>query len=108
MQDLSSAFAALRVEEPLAPAPGFFARVSQRVDVERPRSVWSLFWPYPALGRRVAFASLMTFALLGGYLITRETDYSAGPPDAEAIMAQHAPAQNPDMMLATLASYEEP
>ncbi len=74
----------------------------------RPRSLWSLFWLDPALGRRVAFAALMTFAVLGGYLITRETDFSAGPPDAEVIMAQHAPAENPDMMLATLASYEEP
>ena len=48
----------------------------------------------------------MTLAILGSYLITRETDYAAGPPSAEAIMAQHGPADNQDMMLATLASYE--
>ena len=108
MQELSSAFQSLRgveVEE-VAPTPGFYARVSQRVEQQRPRSFSSLFWLDPMFGKRVAFASVMTLAVLGSYLITRETEYSAGPPDAEAIMAEHAPAQDPDVMLATLASYE--
>jgi hypothetical protein len=108
MQEFSGALAALRAPETLAPGPGFYARVSQRVESQRPRSGWGLFWLYPAFGKRVAFASLMTLAVLGTYLITRETDYSAGPPDPEVVMAQQAPSQNPDTMLATLAAYEEP
>jgi anti-sigma factor RsiW len=106
MRELSSAFAALRAPEPLASPPGFYARVAQRVDLERPRSFWSLFWLDPAFGKRVAFASLTTLAVLGSYLITRETEYSSGPPTPEVILGQAAPSDNPDMMLATLASYE--
>ena len=106
MQELSGVLRVLRAPEALAPSPGFYARVSQVVDTQRPRSMWSLFWLNPAFGKRVAFASLMTLAVLGSYLITRETEYSAGPPSAEVIMAQQAPAGNPDTMLATLASYE--
>jgi|SRR5689334_14856589 anti-sigma factor RsiW len=106
MQELSSVMVALRAPEDLAAPPGFYAGVAQRVERERPRSLWNLFLLDPGFGRRVAFASLMTLAILGSYLITRETDYAAGPPSAEAIMAQRGPADNQDVMLATLASYE--
>ena len=108
MQELSSVFAAFRNPEPMAPPAGFIARVTERVDAERPRSVWSLFWLDPGFGRRFAFASLMTLAILGSYLVTRETDFSAGPPNPEAVMARQAPAGDSDMILATLAAYEEP
>jgi anti-sigma factor RsiW len=106
MKELSGALFALRAPEHAAPAPGFFAQVSRRVEAQRPRSLWSLVWLEPAFGKRVAFASLMTLAILGSYLITRETEYSAGPPRPETIMAQQVPADNPDTILATLASYE--
>jgi anti-sigma factor RsiW len=106
MRELSGALVALRAPEELAPPAGFYARVAERVESGRPRSLWRLIWLDPAFGRRVAFASLMTLAILGSYLITRETEYSAGPSRPEAIMAQQAPGDNPDVMLATLASYE--
>jgi|SRR5579872_6062675 len=106
MQELSSALAALRAPEDVTAPPGFYARVAQRVDRERPRSLWSLCLLDPAFGKRVAFASLLTLAIFGSYLITRETDYAAGPTNPAAIMAQREPADNPDVMLATLASYE--
>src|SRR5690348_7338566 len=102
MQALSGAFLSLRAADELAPSPGFYARVAGRVDAQRPRSAWGLFRLDPGFGKRVAFASLMTLAILGSYLITRETDYSAGPPNPEVIMAQQSPGDNPDMMLATL------
>jgi anti-sigma factor RsiW len=106
MQEVSSAFRALRATEEVAPAAGFYARVAERLESARPGSLWRLVWLDPAFGRRVAFASLLTLAILGSYLITRETDYSAGPSRPEVIMAQQGPGDNPDMMLATLASYE--
>lgn len=106
MQEISSALVALRPPEEIAPTTGFYARVAQRVEAERPRSIWGLCLLDPAFGKRVAFASVMTLAVLGSYLITRETDYSAGPASPEVIMAQQAPAGDPDVMLATLASYE--
>jgi len=106
MQELTSALSELRAAEPLTPPAGFYARVTQRVEAQRPRSLWRWIWLDPGFGRRVAFASLMTLAILGSYLITREEEYSAGPPRPEMIMAQQAPADNPDMILATIASYE--
>src|SRR5229473_3492675 len=106
MKELSGALLTLRAPEPFTPSPGFYSQVSRRVEVQRPRSLWSFVWLEPAFGRRLAFASLLTLAILGSYLITRETEYSAGPPRPEVIMAQQAPADNTDTMLATLASYE--
>jgi predicted anti-sigma-YlaC factor YlaD len=106
MKELSGALFSLRTPEPLTPAPGFYAQVARRVEAQRPRSLWSFVWLEPAFGRRVAFAALMTLAILGSYLITRETAYSAGPQRPETIMAQQSPADNPDTILATLASYE--
>lgn len=106
MKELSGALFSLRAPEELTALPGFYARVTHRVEAQRPRSLWRWVWLDPAFGKRVAFASLMTLVVLGSYLITRETEYSTGPPRPEAIMAQQAPAENPDMILATLASYQ--
>jgi predicted anti-sigma-YlaC factor YlaD len=106
MLELSGVLQTIRDPEPLAPPPGFYARVAQRIETQRPRSIWSLFWIEPAFGKRVAFASLMTLAILGSYLISHEADYSTGPSNPEVIMAQQATGENPDTMLATLASYE--
>jgi len=106
MQELSGALGSLRISEPIPPPPGFYARVSQRLEDQRPRSLWSLFRLDPSFGKRIAFASLMTLAILGSFLVTRETEYSAGPARPETIMAQQPASDNPDMMLATLASYE--
>lgn len=106
MLELSGALRAIREPEPLAVPSGFYARVAQRVEAQRPRSFWSLFWLEPAFGRRVAFASLMTLAILGSYLISRETEYSTGPSNPAAIMAQQSTGEDPDNMLATLASYQ--
>jgi len=106
MMELSGALRAIRDVDPVAPPLGFYAQVSQRIEAQRPRSIWSLFWLEPAFGKRVAFASLMTLAILGTYLVSHETEYSAGPSSPEVIMAQQATGENPDTMLATLASYQ--
>jgi len=106
MLELSGVLRAVRDPEPFVPSPGFYARVTERIEAQRPRSFWSLFWLEPAFGKRIAFASLMTLAILGSYLISRETEYSTGPSSPEVIMAQQATGENPDTMLATLASYQ--
>ena len=71
----------------------------------------SLFALDFAFGRRVVFASLLTLAVLGSYLVTRETELPGGP-SPEAVMAQQnspafdsAPAR--DNMLVTLTAYEQ-
>jgi len=106
MQELSSAFVALRATEQVMPQPGFYARLTELLEGQKARPIWGLFRLDPAFGKRVAFASLMTLTILGSFLITRETEYSAGPPTPEMIMAQQAPAENPDSMLATLVTFE--
>jgi anti-sigma factor RsiW len=112
MQDVSHLLVSLRSEEVYDRSPGFFAGVMQRVGESRTApSFASLFSLDLAFGRRLVFASLMTLAILGGYLVTRETDSPAGP-SPEAVMAQQdmpafdsAPA--PDNMLVTLTAYEQ-
>jgi len=112
MQDVSQLFGSLRSEEVWDPLPGFYAGVMQRVG--EPRAVPSFagfFALNLAFGRRLAFASLLTLAVLGSYLVTRETHYSGGP-SPEAIMAQqNSPAfdsaRAEDNMLVTLTAYEQ-
>jgi len=111
MQQVSQLFGALKLEEPVAPPPGFYARVMQQVGDRKPAPTFSsLFALDLAFGRRLAFACLLTLAVLGSYLVSRET----GEPSfqsPEAIMAQQdAPdfdaTQAHEAMLATLTSYE--
>lgn len=112
MQDVSQLFVSFRAEDAPVPSGGFFAGVMQRVEAQRPApSFASLFALDFVFGRRLVFASLMMLAVLGTYLVSRETEYPTGP-SPEAVMAQQespafdsAPAQ--DNMLVTLTAYEQ-
>jgi len=110
MRDVSHRMGSLRVEEAVVPAPGFYARVMQEVDRRAAPSVARLLGLDFAFGRRLMFASLLTLAVLGSYLVSRETAYPGGP-TPEAVMAQQespafdsAPGQ--DNMLVSLTAYE--
>ena len=111
MQDVSSLFASLRHEDEWEPSPGFYAGVVRQVEQQVRPSFAGLFSLDFALGRRLAFASLVMLAIMGSYLITRETSYSAGP-SPETIMAeQNAPnfdsGPGHDKMLVTMTAYEQ-
>lgn len=56
-------------EEVLEPNLGFYGRVMQRIESQRRTPFWMVFLE-PAFVRRLAFASLMWLALLGGYVVT--------------------------------------
>jgi predicted anti-sigma-YlaC factor YlaD len=91
-------------------APGFYSKVMAQVGERKKASTFAnLFSLDLAFGRRLVFASLLTLAVLGGYLVSHEKDRPLGP-SPEAILAQqNAPAfQGPaeDNMLATLTAYE--
>ena len=111
MQDVSLLFGSLRSGEAPVASPGFFAGVMQSAEARRPKpSFASLFALDFAFGRRLVFASLLTLAVLGSYLVSREAEYTG--PSPEAVMAQQespafdsAPA--PDNMLVTLTAYEQ-
>jgi hypothetical protein len=113
-EDLSGLFHSLKEPEPIAVDPGFYFRVTQKIEAEREPSVWSIFSLDAVFGRRVAFASLMTLALVGSFLISNETGYQdPGVTGPEAVMASHdvsAPhdtVSDRDRVFASLASYEE-
>ncbi len=112
MQEMSALFTELRLEEAVAPPLGFAARVVAGIAERRSPSVWSLLSLDPRFGRRVVFASLLTLAVLGSYLVSRESGYAAGPSSPEAVMAaehhaaQQSSSSDRDLMLVTLTSYE--
>jgi anti-sigma factor RsiW len=111
MLEISALFGSLRNEETFEPAPGFYARVSERVGAQKAPPVFgTVFGLDFALGMRLALACLLTLAALGGYLVSRETSFDPEP-TPDAIMAQQnlpafdsAPAT--DNMLVTLTTYE--
>jgi anti-sigma factor RsiW len=111
MREMSLLFGSLRAEEALDPSPGFYAGVMECVGERNAVPTFAGFFALDvAFGRRLVFACLLTLAVLGSYLVSRETGYAAAP-TPEAVMAQEssaafesAPAQ--DNMLVTLTAYE--
>ncbi|MBM3738598.1 MAG: hypothetical protein FJW39_22700 [Acidobacteria bacterium] len=69
---------ALRPEAETDPAPGFYARVMDRIEAQRGNSFWSLFLE-PVFFRRLAVASAALLVLLGVLLVS--------PPAEQAVMA---------------------
>ncbi len=57
--------------ENVAPQPGFYARVLERIEEQGRSSVWSVFL-LPSFGRRLAIASAALVILLGTYLVATE------------------------------------
>jgi anti-sigma factor RsiW len=111
MQNISELFVSLQPEEILEPTPGFYARVIKQVGERKAVPAFAGFFALDlAFGRRLAFASLLTFAILGSYLVMREGEYPTGL-SPEAVMAQqNSPAflsaSAQDNMLVTLTTYE--
>ncbi len=112
MREVSGLFASLRSETPAEIAPGFHYRVTQLIEIRRKESFWNVFSLDPGLARRVVFSSLLTLAVLGSYLVSRESGYPA-PESPSVIMAQHDTSISHDdsndrgAMLVTLASFEQ-
>jgi anti-sigma factor RsiW len=104
MLEMSGLFESLRPAEEIDAPAGFYARVLSQVSKPQAPSFWSLFSLDAAFGRRVVFASLLTLAIFGSFLVSRETGYAPGPPSPEAVMAEHT--TNRDSMLLALTSYE--
>jgi predicted anti-sigma-YlaC factor YlaD len=112
MQELAGLFGTLRRDETETwnIAPGFAAKVMQRVERNKPAVGFaSLFGLNLAFGRRLVFASLLMLAVAGGFLVTRESQYPRGS-SPEAILAQqNAPGFEADAennMLVRLTAYE--
>lgn len=112
MREVSDLFVSLRSEGDWQPSAGFYAGVVRQVEAQAaPVSFASLFSLDFVFGRRLVFASLVMLAVLGAYLVSRESAYSGGP-SPESVMAEQnspsfdlKPAQ--DNMLVTMTAYEQ-
>src|SRR4051794_10022273 len=118
----STLLRALKGQEDFEPRAGFYARVVERIDVQRQSSIWSIFLE-PAFGRRLALASAVFAILTGFYLISSEPGlppvlpYTAGPvlPGEDepgrvlgASDQYHDQDRDRGAVLVNLATYEEP
>jgi anti-sigma factor RsiW len=105
MREVGELFASLKADGAAEPPASFVARVMQQL-AERPApSLWSPFGDF-AFGRRVVFATLLTLAVLGTVLVSRESAYAPAPSTPEAVMANDQGSPTADRMLVTLTAYE--
>ena len=74
-----------RAPEEVEPAPGFYARVRQRIEERAKESMWAPFI-YSPVAKRLTYASLAATLLLGSYVISQETQN--GPFGGEPLIAQ--------------------
>ena len=111
MQDVSQWFVTLKSEEDLEPSPVFYASVMRQVGERERPSFASLFALDLAFGRSLAFASLLTLAVLGSYLVSRESGDPVGPSPSAVMAQENAPAfesaPGHNNMLVTLTAYEQ-
>jgi|SRR5579872_947331 len=114
MQQVSLLFGSLHAEEAVMPSARFYAGVVERVQAAQPKpspSFAGFFTMDFAFARRLVFASLLTLAIAGSFLVTREAGTNSGEASPAAVMAQqNSPGFDsdhaPDNMLVTLTAYE--
>jgi anti-sigma factor RsiW len=111
LEALSQALRSLGETKDAEPRAGFYARVMERIEAQQPFSIWSVFLDRK-FGFRLAVASGMLAALLGGYLLSSEP----GGPEAgvaATVTAASDPSsdtgaqQQRDAVLVDLASYHQ-
>jgi hypothetical protein len=96
------------------PAPGFYARVLNRIERHVKPSVWSLLLE-PSLGRRVAMASAALALVVSAYIVSTEPFRMTPAASSAAVAIQALPqqdtpaavAQDRDVVLASLASFQD-
>ncbi len=86
MEQQARLLRALRPPEDVTAAPGFYARVLDRIESQRSRSGWYAFLE-PALTRRIAYASLALILLLGLSMMSSDPFIELTPSSPEAILA---------------------
>lgn len=99
------------------PRPGFYARVMERIEAQRPISIWSVFSDSP-FGRRIAVASMALALLAGVYLVTSEQMAEQNTPTVQ-FLSDRLPEEgqpgimvksgqpNRDAVLVNLVTYRE-
>lgn len=100
IEDSAKLFDELRPpeDEAWAPEPGFYARVRERIAEQEQVPFWMVFLQ-PMFVRRVAFASLMWFALLGGYAMVFDNAWSGRDPHVAAAIFTAPPSADYEIRL---------
>jgi hypothetical protein len=97
--------------EVVTPSLGFYRKVARTMEAEQKSPLWGLFAPDLDFFRKVAFASLMLLAVLGSYLVSRDSDFEAVSAE-QATLTEHnstVPHDSPadrQHILVTLAAFE--
>ena len=107
MEAQSRVVRVLKPHQELDPSAGFYARVLERIDAQRPLSIWSIF--LEPFGRRIAFASMALALMMGVYLFSAEP----GAPNVTALPGEDqaglvlgvTPDQERGAVFVDLASY---
>jgi hypothetical protein len=106
-----------RAADEARPAPGFYGRVMDRIQAQRPQSIWSAFLE-PQFFRRLALASATLLVLLGLTIFNtgpEEATLASMPAPAMDAMTEQEPGpvlgenqeQDRDAILVNLATYQE-
>lgn len=80
------------------PRPGFYARVMERIEAQRPISIWNVFSDSP-FGRRIAVASMALALLAGVYLVTSEQMAEQNAPTIQFLSDRLPDEGQPGMMV---------
>jgi hypothetical protein len=84
----------LKATDEIEPPAGFYARVLERIDAQRPISIWSIF--LQPFGRRLAYASFALAVLMSVYLVS--TEPGAVQPAGSYVSSSNPMLQNSAML----------
>ena len=106
--DLDLLLAELKAPEEVSPRPGVYARVMDRIESQRSKSIWSVFTE-PLFGRRLVVASGVLMLMLGAALFVPNSDLDdeLAAKAQTAVVVTSAPDQDKDAVLMNLVSYQE-
>lgn len=102
----------LRAPEEMEPPPGFYAQVMDRIETQRPVSVWDVFLQ-PWFARRLAYVSMALVLVLGIWTISEEMQPELFASSPEVILSEPPLARDlgvnqqrdRDVVLVNLATY---
>lgn len=113
MQEQSKLLRALAPSREIDPAPGFYARVLNRIEKQQTASVWSAFLD-PVFGRSLSAAALAMVLLVFGLLAYSRPGAQPDVSAAEAMVStdSHQPLgidrdRDRETVFVTLATYRE-
>lgn len=110
----STIIRSLRPTEDVEPLPGFYARVMDRIEVQKNSSIWSVFLE-PLFARRLMYASAVLTVIMGIFLFTSPKDEMMASTMPEQILAEEMPPpaqlvdleQDRNTVFVQLTTYQE-